>query len=141
LAGPEEPPAPSARAVGPPLEPSTNVLVIRAPIDPSDVVSLCERVLLALEDGDQVICDVGELHDPDAATVDALARLQLTARRRGRHIWLRNACGELRALVGLMGLADVLRCAESVVEPGGQPEQREQGLGVEEEGDPADPPP
>jgi anti-anti-sigma regulatory factor len=143
LAGPEEPPPPSVRAVGPPLEPRSNVLVIRAPIDPSDVSSLFQRALLLLEDSDAdpVVFDVGELNDPDAATVDALARLQLAARRMGRRIRLLNACGELRDLLMLMGLAEVVPCGASGVEPGRQAEQREQGLGIEEEGDPADPSP
>jgi anti-anti-sigma regulatory factor len=141
LAGPGEPPPPSVRAVGPPPEPSTNVLVIRAPIDPGDASSLYEHALLLLEDSDAdpVIFDVGELNDPDAATVDALARLQLTARRMGRRIRLLNACGELRDLLTLMGLAEVVPCGASGVEPGGQIEQGEQGVGIEEEGDPADP--
>jgi len=79
------------------------------------------------------VCDVGFLA-PDARTVDALARFQLTARRHGLELRLRHASGELRELLAFMGLADVLR-----VEPGGQAEQREQSAGVEEEGKLADP--
>jgi ABC-type transporter Mla MlaB component len=141
LAGPEEPPAPPVRAVGPPPEPSTNVLVIRGPIDPAHVPWLCERVRVLLEgcDADQVVCDVGGLDDPDAVTVDALARLQLTAGRLGRHIRFRNACGNLQDLLALTGLDDVVPCGGSPFESRGQAEQREQGLGIEEEGDPADP--
>jgi ABC-type transporter Mla MlaB component len=45
---------------------------------------------------------------PDAATVDALARLQLAAQRRGCRIRLQNASPELRELVAFMGLQDVL---------------------------------
>jgi ABC-type transporter Mla MlaB component len=41
-------------------------------------------------------------------TVDALARLQLAARRAGCQVRLRRASAELRSLVALMGLADVL---------------------------------
>jgi ABC-type transporter Mla MlaB component len=142
LAGPEEPPTPPVRAVGPPLEPSTNVLVISGQIDPGDVALLCERVRVLLKscDADHVICDVGGLDDPDAGTVDALARLQLTARRLGSRIRLRNACGKLQNLLALMGLGDVVPCGGSPFESRGQAEQREQGLGIEEEGDPADPP-
>ena len=54
-----------------------------------------------------VECDVAGL-PPDAATVDALARLQLAARRNGCHLRLRNASAELVALLGLAGLRDVL---------------------------------
>jgi ABC-type transporter Mla MlaB component len=44
----------------------------------------------------------------DAATVDALARLQLAARRQGRSITLLGASEELRALIAFMGLQEVL---------------------------------
>jgi ABC-type transporter Mla MlaB component len=54
-----------------------------------------------------VFCDVRDA-DPDAATVDALARLQLTARRQGCEVRLRRASDELRELLGFMGLAEVL---------------------------------
>ena len=46
--------------------------------------------------------------EPDAVTVDALARLQLAARRLGCQVRLRNASDELRELVAFMGLCDVL---------------------------------
>ena len=72
---------------------------------------------------------------PDAVTVDALARLQLAARRVGRRIRLRDASDELVELITFCGLRDVLG-----VEPRGQAEQREEPLRVEEErelGDPA----
>ena len=45
---------------------------------------------------------------PDAVTVDALARLQLAARRFGCPVRLRNASPELLRLVAFMGLEDVL---------------------------------
>ena len=80
------------------------------------------------------------LADPDAVTVDALARMQLTARRAGRRVHLRHACGELQDLLVLMGLGEVLPCgAVSGLEPRGQAEQREQARRVEEEGDSGDP--
>jgi len=44
----------------------------------------------------------------DASTVDALARLQLTARRHGFQVRLRGTSPELRELVAFMGLRDVL---------------------------------
>jgi len=47
--------------------------------------------------------------DPNAVTVDALARLQLAARRLSCRLLLRNASPELLELVAFMGLADVLR--------------------------------
>jgi hypothetical protein len=72
-------------------------------------------------------CDVGAL-PPDAGTVDMLARLELVANRLGRDVVLFGASNELLELLELFGLVDVLR-----VEMGGQPEQREERLGVEEE--------
>ena len=47
--------------------------------------------------------------DPNAVTVDALARLQLAARRLSCRLLLRNASPELLELAAFMGLADVLR--------------------------------
>ncbi len=58
--------------------------------------------------GDLLVCDVRRLSAPDCAAVDALARLQLTARRRGQRICLRNASRELAELLTLAGLGDVL---------------------------------
>jgi ABC-type transporter Mla MlaB component len=54
-----------------------------------------------------VVCDVRGA-EADAATVDALARLQLAAKRVGRRVRLRNASADLLELVAFMGLADVL---------------------------------
>jgi len=45
---------------------------------------------------------------PDMAVVDQLARLQLEARRLGCSIRVRNACMELRELIELSGLDDVV---------------------------------
>jgi len=77
---------------------------------------------------------MGALVAPDAGTIDALAQLQLTARRVGLEMRLRNASSELHELIAFMGLVDVLR-----VEPGRQAEEREQSLGVEEERELDDP--
>jgi ABC-type transporter Mla MlaB component len=81
-----------------------------------------------------IVCDVGALAEPHVGTVHLLARLQLAARRHGRDIRLRRAPEELRELIVFCGLDDVLR-----LEPGRQSEEREQGLGGEEEGELADP--
>jgi anti-anti-sigma regulatory factor len=64
------------------------------------------------------------------ATVEALARLQLAARRKGLDLRLHVVSRELRDLIQLAGLTQVLG-----VEPRGQPEEREQRVGVEEEGE------
>jgi hypothetical protein len=83
---------------------------------------------------------VGELTDADLETVEALARLQLTARRMGGEVWLRRASVELRDLLHLAGLEAVVPCpAPLALEARGQAEHREEPRRVEEEGDPADP--
>jgi ABC-type transporter Mla MlaB component len=56
-----------------------------------------------------VFCDV-QGFAADAVTVDALARLQLAARRHQCQVRLRGASNELRELVAFMGLQDVLPC-------------------------------
>lgn len=77
---------------------------------------------------------------PDLAVVDALARLQLVARRLGGSIRLRDPPAELGELLDLVGLADVVGVAPAVLalQPGGQAEGGEQ-LGVEEVVDAGDP--
>ena len=45
---------------------------------------------------------------PDVASADALARLQLTAKRRGYRILFRHVSRELLALVSFLGLGDVV---------------------------------
>jgi ABC-type transporter Mla MlaB component len=142
LAGPEEPPTTSVRGVRTPPEANAIHVVISGPITRAAIAGLCERVGVALEGSgaDLVVCDVGALVDPDAAMVDALARLQLTARRLGCQVRLRDACGELQELLALVGLGDVVPlCAPLRLESGGQAEDREKALGVEEEADPGDP--
>jgi len=54
-----------------------------------------------------LVCDLSGVQ-PSAATIDALARLQLAARRRGCQVRLRRASDELRRLVAFTGLTDVL---------------------------------
>ena len=60
--------------------------------------------------------------------VDALARLQLAARRSGYEVAVTDAPSDLLELIELAGLSDVLG-----VEPLRQAEEREERLGVEEE--------
>ena len=89
--------------------PHTVVFAIHGPIARADLPGLCDRVcaLLAGSSADTAVCDVRGV-DPDAVTVDALARLQLAARRHGCQVRLRHASDELLELVAFMGLADVL---------------------------------
>ena len=89
-------------------EPRTITFAIWGPIQTDDLPGLCTRVCALLERSaaDVALCDVSGV-DPDAVAVDALARLQLGARRHGCTVRLRNASGELRALVDFMGLTAV----------------------------------
>ena len=82
---------------------------VRGPIARADLPGLCERIcnLLASNGAGVAFCDVRGV-PADAVTVDALARLQLAARRHRCTVRLRNASDELLALVSFMGLADVL---------------------------------
>jgi ABC-type transporter Mla MlaB component len=105
------------------------------------------RRCLTREAMDEVfVCDVGALVEPDVAAVDALARLQLAARRSGCRIALQGMAPALGDLLELMGLTEVLpwhgspggSSGASALEPRRQPEQREQPLGVEEEADARD---
>jgi ABC-type transporter Mla MlaB component len=89
--------------------PRTIDFAIASPIEPADLAGLCARVCALLERSGArvVLCDVDGV-DPDAVTVEALARLQLAARRHGCRVRLRNASPGLRELVAFMGLRDVL---------------------------------
>jgi ABC-type transporter Mla MlaB component len=89
--------------------PRTIAFAIRGPIRRADLPGLCDRVCALLETSgaDVALCDVAGV-DPDAVTVDALARLQLAARRHGCQVRLRHPSDELRELLAFMGLCDVL---------------------------------
>lgn len=89
--------------------PGAIVFAVRGPIERSDLAGLTRRVCTLLErDGPGVaLCDVGGV-PADAVTVDALARLQLAARRHGCQVRLRGASHELRDLLAFMGLDAVL---------------------------------
>jgi ABC-type transporter Mla MlaB component len=82
---------------------------ISGPIARADLPGLCDRVCGLLEETGAGVarCDVSGV-PVDAVTVDALARLQLGARRHGCEVRLRGASSELVQLVAFMGLADVL---------------------------------
>ena len=89
--------------------PQTIAFAIYGPITRADLPGLCARVCALLERSGPTValCDVSGVH-PDAVTVDALARLQLGARRHGCQVRLRHASADLLELVAFMGLRDVL---------------------------------
>ncbi|MBA2383738.1 MAG: STAS domain-containing protein [Actinobacteria bacterium] len=88
---------------------TTIAFAIAGPIARADLPGLCDRVCALLERSRAgiALCDVSGVR-VDAVTVDALARLQLAARRHGCRVVLRNASSDLLDLVGFMGLGDVL---------------------------------
>ena len=91
--------------------PTTITFAIRGPIAREDLPALYSRVclLLSRSGASLAVCDVDGVA-ADAVSVDALARLQLAARRPGCRIELRGASAELRDLIAFMGLEDVLVC-------------------------------
>ena len=123
-----------------PEQPNTIILAVDS-LDPDEVPDLIERLGPGIVRGDStiILCDLARLVDADMATVDALARLALRARRMGCAVTLRDPSTELLELVGLAGLGEVLPCAPvSGLEVIGQAEEREEPLGVEEERDAGD---
>ena len=111
-------------------------LTLPAPVVLADVPALCDRAERLLKEGPgaPLECDVADLPRPDLRTVEALARVDLTARRLGAGIRLRGASVELLDLLALCGLP-----LESIVEAERKAEEREEPGGVQEERDPGNP--
>ncbi|MFJ4687627.1 STAS domain-containing protein [Streptomyces sp. NPDC088789] len=108
-------------------------IVLVGPVTRDEVSGLCSdvRALLKRTGAKVVICDVAALGPPGLTAVDLLARLELTARRAGGRIRLRDPDPALPALLDLVGLR---------FEMEGQPEQREPARCVEEAVETGDPP-
>ncbi|MFG3531468.1 STAS domain-containing protein [Streptomyces sp. NPDC047917] len=93
------------------------VLVVTGRVTRDVVPGLCAELETLLygpdgtarDPGAGVDCDVGGVVRADLALVEAVARLGLVARRAGgRRLRLRNVPPELRSLLDLVGLADVV---------------------------------
>ncbi|MFJ2648892.1 STAS domain-containing protein [Streptomyces sp. NPDC087420] len=86
------------------------VLVVSGRLGPGDVPRLCDELVARLRGSGatEAVCDVRELERPSLVAVNALARLQLTARRRAVRLRVRGAGRELRLLLDLVGLADLV---------------------------------
>jgi ABC-type transporter Mla MlaB component len=84
-------------------------LVIDRQITGADAPALCARaqVLLLVGGGDVLVCDLSELPRAHLGAVDALARLQLAARRGGCRLLLHGAPSGLAWLIELCGLERV----------------------------------
>ncbi|MGC5394170.1 STAS domain-containing protein [Streptomyces sp. DT20] len=92
-------------------------LVVTGRVTRAGVPRLCAELeaILAASDAAVVDCDVGGLERADLAAVEAIARLSLVARRSGgRRLRLCGTPPELRLLIDLVGLADVLALAEEL---------------------------
>jgi ABC-type transporter Mla MlaB component len=89
--------------------PQSVAFALGGPITRAELPALSARVC-ALLDGcgaEVILCDVAEA-DPDAVTLDALARVHLAARRHGCDTRLCGASSELIELLDLAGLRGVL---------------------------------
>lgn len=76
----------------------------------------------------RVRLDCARWPEPDLGVIDRVARLQLECKLAGRSLHLVNASAELRELIRLAGLLEVLS-----VEAERKAPQREQPRGVQEE--------
>ena len=118
------------------------VLVLTGPVARADIPGICDRArtILVRTGADRLVCDVRGLEAPDDGTIEALARVQLTAGRLGRGVRFSGAGPALREALERLGLGDVLDVRpRSGVRARRQAEQREQAIGIEEEADPGDP--
>jgi len=90
------------------MQTKTVTFRVEGPILRGDLPGLCARICALFQSTDATIalCDCVRV-EPDAVTVEALARLQLAAQRNGCRIRLLNASEELQELVAFMGLTDV----------------------------------
>ena len=96
-------------------DPATVEFAISGRIEPEDVSGLCDYVCARLQTAtpSRVICDLGGVIASDAVAVEALARLQLASLRRGCSIELRNAPAQLRDLLQLVGLDQVVPATDA----------------------------
>ena len=113
-----------AAATGPPMsvraltsggDQETLEFAIGGRIEHADVPRLCEEVCthLRTSEASRVVCDLGAVITTDAVVVEALAYLQLAARRRGCRVALRHAAPALLELLEFVGLGDVVPVAEN----------------------------
>lgn len=94
----------------PPPDRSIGLLVIARPVrDDAAINALLERLraVIATTDAPTIAVDVHAL-PANCRSLEALARLQLTARRNQRRIRLRRTSPALQHLLDFAGLADVV---------------------------------
>jgi hypothetical protein len=78
------------------------------------VPRLCEQLVILVDCAGvgRLSVDLGQLDEPDLATIDALARLALVARRRSAQVTVRTTNGALEELLGLAGLGVLVAAAQ-----------------------------
>ena len=118
-------------------------MAVRPHLARDEVRALGEQLVRRLSEGDvaEVQLDVSNVRTPDVAYIDALARMQLVARRQGSSVRLIGPCPRLLELLILVGLEDLFPDVgdTSGVELHREPEHREQPVDVEVGVDPGDP--
>jgi ABC-type transporter Mla MlaB component len=107
---PEEVPARPAGISHPSPQDGTALFAVEGAITPDDIPVLCERLrgLMGRPGVTTVVCDMQRLEAADGVAIEALARLQLAARRRGCRVVLRNASTDLLGLLVLAGLSEAM---------------------------------
>ncbi|WP_308286020.1 STAS domain-containing protein [Streptomyces drozdowiczii] len=93
-----------------PEQPAAAV-VLPDPLTRADVPRLCTELAAALTTSPtpEAACDASAVAHPDLTTIEAIARLSLTARRAGApSLRLHGTPPELRALLDLVGLGETL---------------------------------
>jgi len=107
-------------------EQGTIQLVIGGRVGRDAGTALCHRAreLVGADHARLVLCDVEGVIEPDLCTVDALARLRLTAQRLGSEFRLDGASAELRELLALTGLRDVISVLDGVTPRGAAADRR-----------------
>ena len=125
----DHPPSTPRSGLWPPPGPHTVVVVVDGALSRRDIAGLCAgaRRLLATGKVDLITYDVAAVVEPDVLAIEALARLQLTARRMAGSIRVRHASSELRDLLDMVGLRCVVPlCDGSPLGSCGQVEEGEQ---------------
>jgi hypothetical protein len=114
LARPGTPPEPDRAADG-----SSAGVRLPAALDRSDVADAVSRCLLGAptEPGRTIRCAADAIREPSLATVDAIARLALSARRSRQGFRLEHASPALLDLIALCGLSDSVGLGRGVRDP------------------------
>ncbi|WP_330313418.1 STAS domain-containing protein [Streptomyces sp. NBC_00523] len=106
------------------------VVVLPDPLTRADVPRLCTELAAALTTSPtaEAACDTSAVAHPDLTTIEAIARLSLTARRMGAPgLRLHGTPPELRALLGLVGLGSVMEDVSAPHPPPDGPGSRTAG--------------